>query len=337
MRSNLTSRADSYPAEVFDALLACKREKEALGLAELLTNPLYKVKILVNIAEYIRKLPGREQESLQLLMRTYEIVGLVDDAGEKALALLEVGLALARGKQEAQVIGIWSEAIQVACSIENAGEKTKILRNLSRELILAQQWKESELAWRSIVRELEREQALRELRAALMEHKQWILAEKTAHSIANWRERSEAFRKLAQALTQEREWDQAMIAISSIAAKELRIEAQQEISQALIQEQRWEIAIKVARSIRDARERALALREVGVALQHIQQETRIEVADVWNEALKAADSISKKKQRTEILQDFNEMFIRMNQWELAAAAARSIEGARERGLALCEV
>ncbi|MGH2508513.1 MAG: hypothetical protein ACRDHZ_14105, partial [Ktedonobacteraceae bacterium] len=77
LRSSFASRADHYSLIMFEALMLRKREAEALGLADLLTNPAYRVKVLVQIAQHIGKEVGREQESIQLLMRAYESAELL--------------------------------------------------------------------------------------------------------------------------------------------------------------------------------------------------------------------------------------------------------------------
>ena len=47
LRCSLTSRADRYPEEAFRLLVLLGRKQEALGLAELLTDPAKKVRVLL--------------------------------------------------------------------------------------------------------------------------------------------------------------------------------------------------------------------------------------------------------------------------------------------------
>src|SRR5260221_5237651 len=49
LRCSLTSRADRYPEEAFRLLVLLGRKQEALGLAELLTDPARKVRVLQHI------------------------------------------------------------------------------------------------------------------------------------------------------------------------------------------------------------------------------------------------------------------------------------------------
>ena len=54
LRCTLASQAMSYPPELFEALVLLKRSPEALGFAELLTDPAKKVETLTRIAAHLR-------------------------------------------------------------------------------------------------------------------------------------------------------------------------------------------------------------------------------------------------------------------------------------------
>jgi len=99
LRCSLTSRADQYTPEAFEALMLLKRVQQAVDLAELLTNPAYKVAILRQIARHLRQQLGREHEGLQLLMRAYEVVQSIEEDRIKTKALRELSIELTKARR----------------------------------------------------------------------------------------------------------------------------------------------------------------------------------------------------------------------------------------------
>jgi hypothetical protein len=69
LRCSLTSRADRYPETAFRLLVLLERKQEALGLAELLTDPAKQVRVLQHIAEQLREQASQESEWFEILMR----------------------------------------------------------------------------------------------------------------------------------------------------------------------------------------------------------------------------------------------------------------------------
>ncbi|HEX3640359.1 MAG TPA: AAA family ATPase, partial [Ktedonobacteraceae bacterium] len=76
LRCSLTSRADRYPIEAFRLLVQLKRTSEAIGLAELLTDPISKVKVFLEIVEQMKEESEPEVERLKILLRACEIVSI---------------------------------------------------------------------------------------------------------------------------------------------------------------------------------------------------------------------------------------------------------------------
>src|SRR5439155_14063596 len=102
--------------------------KKALGLAELLTNPSYRVEILLLIAAYLATQPDRVLESQQLFGRVFDITSTIADSSEQAWALRELGAALTQAQR-------WDQAERVSAAIERSntpradgGEQGKALR-----------------------------------------------------------------------------------------------------------------------------------------------------------------------------------------------------------------
>ncbi len=76
-----------------------KREREALGLAELLTSSIYKVKALKRIAEVLRGRSSQEEEWLGVFMRVSEIALLIEDSDQREKMLRELATVLVEAQQ----------------------------------------------------------------------------------------------------------------------------------------------------------------------------------------------------------------------------------------------
>ena len=113
LRCSLTSRADRYPEEAFRLLVLLGRKQEALGLAELLTDPAKKVRVLLQIAEQLREQASQESEWLEILMRAGEVARTIQDSSQQARALRALGTALAQAGQ-------WAEAERVIGTIQSS-------------------------------------------------------------------------------------------------------------------------------------------------------------------------------------------------------------------------
>lgn len=84
LRCSLNSTADQYMPEAFEALLLLRREEDARDIAELLTKPDNKARVLLQIANYLETQPEREREHLDRLNRTYEVLQFAGESEEKA-------------------------------------------------------------------------------------------------------------------------------------------------------------------------------------------------------------------------------------------------------------
>jgi hypothetical protein len=99
LRGSIRSRADQYPLELFRLMLLLGRESEVLGLVELLTNPLYKVQVLLQLAEHVGRMPARTAESIQLFFRAREVASSIEESYQKAGALRALATTLAQAHQ----------------------------------------------------------------------------------------------------------------------------------------------------------------------------------------------------------------------------------------------
>jgi len=140
LRCSLTSRADNYTPQAFEALMLLRREQEALGLAELLTDLQYKINIFCQIAKHLGEQPSREQERLQLLMRAYEIGQLIKNPQIRVDVLLKLAVELAKIRQWEYSRLAWEQADMVILSIEEHKTKDRVLQELGVTLIESEQW-----------------------------------------------------------------------------------------------------------------------------------------------------------------------------------------------------
>jgi hypothetical protein len=128
LRCSLTSRADRYPEEAFRLLILLGRKQEALGLAELLTDPARKERVLDHIAEQLRELASQESEWLEILMRAGEVARMIQDSFQQTKVLAELGTALAQ-------TGQWALAEHVIGTIQGSYWQARALRQLAKTMI----------------------------------------------------------------------------------------------------------------------------------------------------------------------------------------------------------
>lgn len=256
LRTNLTTRADAYPIEAFQALLALGREREALNLAELLTQPASKLAVLILITEYLLKEPSREAEGLQLSNRVYEIAMSTqhNDTQTGALSGLtrtfvhtgrlvqaeDIARLIAHNDEQAAVFndisdaygkqGNWHQAKVVAYLITIDEERVRALSHLAIKLKLADEAAEAEALWQeasttasAIADSKKRSRAIYHLSVSFMRAKEWERAKTAARSIESNGDKISALCQLALSFTREglaaqaeTAWEEAKIAIVEI-------------------------------------------------------------------------------------------------------------------------
>src|SRR5207244_1434550 len=98
-------------------LVLQKRKQEALGLAELLTDPAKKVRVLLHIAEQLREQANEEAEWLELLMRASDVARTIDKF-VYSRTLEKLSNALVQAQQ-------WAEAERVISMIQDSSEQAE--------------------------------------------------------------------------------------------------------------------------------------------------------------------------------------------------------------------
>jgi hypothetical protein len=259
LRTNMTTQADAYPIEAFQALLALGREGEAFDLAELLTQPARKLAVLTLLTEYLFKQPARKAEGKQLYIRVYEI----------------------------------------ATAVEDSDTQTTALSALTTVLIDAKQLRRAEDVARSIADNERRARSLNDVVDAYGEQNNFYRAEEVAHSIGVPEERVKALsnlatkRKLANEEEQaERLWQEANTVASTTADNDQHSRAIHHLSISFMQAKEWEKVETAVRSIAGNEEKINVLCQLALAFTQEGFAARAETA--WEDALTTASTITER-------------------------------------------
>jgi len=249
LRTNLTTQADAYPLEAFQALLALSREREAFDLAELLTQPARKLEVLILLTEYLLQQPAREAEGIQLYARVYEIATSIEDSHTQTRALSELTKVLLHAGQ-------LTRAEDVAHSIANSDEQAKVLSELSDAYGRQHNWQKAEQIVRAIALPAEYIRTLSNLAAKL--------------KCANEEEQAETL------------WQEANVKASAIAESDQRERANHYLAISFMQARAWKRAATVAQTLDSNVERIRTLCQLALSFTQAGLAARAETA--WEEA-----------------------------------------------------
>ena len=237
LRASLTTRADAYPVEAFQALLALGKEHEASGLMELLTQPEKKLAVLIVITRYLLAQPERVAEGLQLYSRTYETATTIAQSQIKTDALRELTTVLIQSRHLAQ-------AEEVAQELQASLRISEALAEVSAAYGQQQDWQRAEEVAHVIegdeaqlIRALSKLAAQRQRAAETGEAQQlWQEASMRISSLSDGLARNTALARLAHAFLQAREWTKANEIVDLLAEKLEKVRIWSQMVLALIQE-----------------------------------------------------------------------------------------------------
>jgi hypothetical protein len=342
LRCSLNSTADQYMPEAFEALLLLKREKEARDIAELLTKPDNKARVLLQIANYLETQPGREQEHLELLNRIYDVLRSTEESEEKASVSQGLCITFLRKRQ-------WAQAGAVADMVEDGKKKTWMLQRLAVALAEAREWERAETIAHTIDEQSARAEALYVIGALLAEahdleraEAMWFKAEALVYQIQDSEERAWALEGFCGILTQVQQWERALAMARSIEVKRRRVWALQNLCEGLARAGEWEQAAALTHEIEFIKERAKALFVLGIALARGKYQERAE--KVWSEAKSLVRTIEDGRAKVWALLELGTILAQEGyqeqaeaMWSEAEAVVRTIEENRSRGSALLEI
>ncbi|MBA2395124.1 MAG: TIR domain-containing protein [Ktedonobacteraceae bacterium] len=290
LRSSLRSRADLYPQEMFQLFLILGREQEVLGLAELLTDPIYKVKVLVLIAEHMAGQPERGAERVQIYFRASEIFGKMEEGYQQDIVFSILVSSLTKAE-------LWEQAEEVAHSIEKDYPQAELLNARISALAKAGLWEQAEEVAHSIEKGNQRVEALSAFASMLAKaelwkkaEQLWAEAEEVAHSIEKGNQRDEALSAFANSLAKARQWKRAEAVTQAIEGSYQRINMLSVLISALVEAQLWSRAKEVAHSIEIDDPYVCNIAVSALAEVHL-----------WTEAGRAAHTIEEDDQRAKAL------------------------------------
>jgi hypothetical protein len=235
LRANLTSRADTYPIEAFQALLALGREHEALNLAELLTQTARKLAVLTLMTGHFLRQPAREADGLQLANRVYEIAISTRDADTQTRALKDLTTVLIH-------TGRLEQAEDIARLIDDNNSQAVALNDVSDAYGGEKNWQRAEVITRLIPADEERVKALSHLAAQLkLAHEDaeaervWQEASSLASVIVDEEKSDRANYYLAVSFMQGREWERAETAAYSVSCNDEKARVGSQLALSFVQ------------------------------------------------------------------------------------------------------
>ncbi len=321
LRCSLINGERQYPDGVFRLLVLLKREKEALQLAELFTDPILKAEALLAIAKQMLKQPELGSECLNILTRAYTVVDAIkENIYQCSAILLELGQILTqaqeweRAKSVWDVKSPWDKVEQMIDPPKDHEQRDKALWKLGWIMAQVRQWTRARQVIDKIHDRKQKVHALLELGRALAREQElvraktiWGDARSEIGYIRDSEQQSKVLRELGQRFTLSGLWDEAEQVIDTIRNNKQRIEALRELGRALAQEQKWERAETVWGKAKQAMEapqdiaqRVKVLNELGRALTQAQHRERAEA--VWDEAERLVNILQGSEQVEALLE-----------------------------------
>jgi hypothetical protein len=333
LRCTLTSRADNYPIERLEALVACRREREAIEIAELLIDSHRKISILLRITYLLSLRVGMEQECLRLLIRIQELISDIEDKREKVGFYCEMGYAFTKIGQQARAEVVWIQAEATVFNVEPRNQKIDLLRQLGKALVQAEQWNRAEAVANLIEDSGIKAVALCEFGQALVKSQQWERANTSWAQIVEAAlviKESQMLHELGKILIQSQQWKYVEIVIRNISNNETKIIALQELGQALAQNHRWKQAESIwveteatIQMISSDETRATALQKLGQALVESQQWERAEV--VWMQLETQLQAIKDSEKKVMAFIELIRTLVQLQLWERVTMLVEQVE------------
>lgn len=235
------------------------------------------------------------------------------------MALMNLSLALEEVEQGRE------QALQIIASLENRDERASALRELGLALAKALHWQQARQVITTIEVDDERARTLKELdevlamadyyRRGIESNNIWTMGWDYY-----WRSQgTELLEKWTRDLTEagqeeqaEHIWQQVQVEIAEIERNDVRTETVQELVQVLIKTHRWQQAWAAIATIEDSDKKASALRDLGLALAKVNR---------WQHAYDVIATIKNNHERTEAMSALGHILTQV--WDKASTAARS--------------
>jgi AAA ATPase domain len=283
LKSSLASIANNYPLAAFGLLVLLHKEREALDIAELLTDPVRKAKAFCYIAKKMKSIEYEEKECLQVLSSTFDFVYSIDDPGWKFDLLLDLLEALAGPRDSAILSEILLEIDSEIQLMDSPDERASALVRLGTALASIGSTERARVALleaEELIVCLEESDTkarfLGELAGAFAEAYQWERAEAIITSLEENEPKVFALLRLSEALLVNESAERVGLILQEVTELIRQLEEGNtkswflsELGAILAQMHRWEAAEKVVLSIKENDRRAIELGESEAALAKI--------------------------------------------------------------------
>ncbi len=340
LRCSLRSWADNYPESLFATLLLFHRESEVVGLAELLTKPQEKVKVLLQVGIHYGSQPDKQTEQMQAFFRARRIAQAIQDPQTRAYMLRNLAQSLAESQQ-------WEQADEIAREIEQVEFRVQALCIIAQVLVAHQRWKQASDLLKELEEILSRREGSRfkvqmlcelaQMQAASQQReraeKLLTEAEEVARGLEEAEIRVQVLSTIAQTVAENNQWERAEKLLkeaeeTSSGREETNTEAwivpirEQAFVRILAANQQWERTKEVARKIKQAGFKTYMLCEIAQALVARQQWEQAEA--LLAEAEEVASGIEESVDRAQALSEVARTLAESQQWKRAEEVASSI-------------
>ena len=321
LRGSLASQVDNYPDTIFAVLAALGRDREAVGLAELLVDPKRKTTILCHIGLTLHQ--HSNPSGTFIIARAVSVANTVENSWMRTEALSTV-------VQTQAWAGLWQEAVSTVRQIDVGRTRASMLSLIAQAQAQAGLWDRATATARTIDQMDTRATALSALAEAQAQAGLWqaaaILCDEAdfiSREIDDVQTRAARLSVVAKAQAQTRLWEQAIATVRAIELGYWRATALSDVAKAQAQAGLCEQAAVSARAIDAVEMRAQAL--IMVARVQAQAGQRETAASLCDEALIAARAIKNHVSRAGVLREVVEALAHVGQYDKAIATARALD------------
>ncbi|GHO79576.1 hypothetical protein KSD_73470 [Ktedonobacter sp. SOSP1-85] len=285
LRCSLTSRADQYPDEAFQLLVQLQHEEKALGLAELLTNPVRKADVFFQIAEQMSKQSVHQTKYRGVLIRISNIGKAILESDEQARILCRVSELFGQ-------LGEWEQAARTLLWIKDEDRQKEELQRLGTTLTKQEHWELARMVVRFIQDGIARAQALMIVGSALVE---------------------KAHLELASIVYTEAEEIIRQVSLNELKDVHARAEALIDLGLAYATLHQWDQAERIISSVEGDLQRAWMLTAYGAILASTGELER--ACQIWTQSEALILALEGDTQRNWVLAYLGQMLIEGEQWE----------------------
>ncbi|MBX5459054.1 MAG: NACHT domain-containing protein [Thermogemmatispora sp.] len=330
LRCSLSSQAERYPPEAFALLVQLGRQQEAIGLADLISDPGRQIEALVAIARQLQEQGAPESDYGPLYWRACDVARQSSEPERLAPLLSELARDLYRAGCTEPALQLWWAALSVARRAVPADLCAEALQQIAEGLAEAGQSAEIEEIIEAMPPNTLQDEARLTLVEALARARRWTEASEVVEAISESavQQRAEALAvlgsELAQAGEQERAqqlWQQAERLALTISGGRQQAKALLGLVRALARAQQWSEAERICELVPDQWRRGEAWLELVRACA---------AGGRWREAEASSERLEDERQQAEARQHLAEALAAAGRWQEAEGHSLRIPLPRER-------